>query len=132
MFYRKLRRFSHKVKSLFYDIKNGLSNIFRWIPTIWELRDWDAVYLYLIIAKHLKHVEDCIENYGSTVTAKKDARNIRIAKNLAKRLYENDYPYGDIKEAKTAKNYKRVKKLREYDKKLLFLYLKKYTDSWWD
>lgn len=80
-----------KIKDKYYSIKNGISNIIRWMPTIWRLRDWDAEYLYLLIYKHLSHVEDCLRYNGHGVNSIKDADRIRIAKNLAKRLYEHDY-----------------------------------------
>lgn len=80
-----------KIKDKYYSKKNGISNIIRWVPTIWKLRDWDAEYLYLLIYKHLSHVEDCLRHNGHGVNSVKDADKIKIAKNLAKRLYEQEY-----------------------------------------
>jgi hypothetical protein len=80
-----------KIKDKYYSIKNGISNVIRWAPTIWKLRDWDAEYLYLLIYKHLSHVEDCLRYNGHGVNSVKEADKVRIAKNLAKRLYEKEY-----------------------------------------
>lgn len=80
-----------KIKDKYYSIKNGISNIIRWVSTIWKLRDWDAEYLYLLIYKHLSHVEYCLRYYGHGVNSVKEADKVRIAKSLAKRLYEKDY-----------------------------------------
>lgn len=80
-----------KIKNKYYSIKNGISNMIRWTPVIWKLRDWDAEYLYLLIYKHLSHVEYCLRYYGHGVNSVKEADKVRIAKSLAKRLYEKDY-----------------------------------------
>lgn len=85
-----------KIKDKYYSIKNGISNIIRWVPTIWKLRDWDAEYLYLLIYKHLSHVEDCLRYNGHGVNSVKDADKIRIAKNLAKRLYKQEYVHNAL------------------------------------
>ncbi len=81
----------YKIKDKYYSIKNGISNIIKWIPTIWKIRDWDAEYLYVLIYKHLSHVENCLRYNGHGVNSIKDADRIKIAKNLAKRLYEQEY-----------------------------------------
>lgn len=80
-----------KIKNKYYSIKNGISNMIRWTPVIWKLRDWDAEYLYLLIYKHLSNVENCLRYNGHGVNSIKDANKVRIAKNLAKRLCEQDY-----------------------------------------
>ena len=81
----------YKIKDKYCSIKNGISNIIRWFPIIWEIRDWDAEYLYVLIYKHLSHVEDYLRYSGHRVNSIKNADRIKIAKNLAKRLYEHDY-----------------------------------------
>lgn len=96
----------NKIRDKYYSIKNGILNLIRWLPVIWQIRDWDAEYLYLLIYKHLSHVEDCIRN-GYGVNAVKKADKIRIAKNLAQRLYKQEYlqnalipverKYGEVK-----------------------------------
>jgi hypothetical protein len=80
-----------KIKNTYYNIKYGIENLVRWIPTIWQLRDWDAFYIYGLISKHLSHVEDCMRNYGNGINSIKYADQIRIAKNLSKRLYDDNY-----------------------------------------
>jgi hypothetical protein len=153
-----------KIKTIYYNIKNGISNIIRWIPVIWQLRDWDAGYLYVLIYKHLTHVESCLKNYGHGVNSPKYAKQVQVAKNLAKRLNEDDYlsnalipvkqKYGEAKihfekcdngqwwrmindepvENTQARHnaYEHEKYMKNQDKKLLFQYLYKYIDQWWD
>jgi hypothetical protein len=80
-----------RIKDIYYSIKHGIHNTIRWIPTIWILRDWDAEYLYLLIYKHLSHVENSIRNYGHGINYINDANRIRVVKNLAKRLWYEEY-----------------------------------------
>jgi hypothetical protein len=80
-----------RIRDFYYNCKNGIYNIFRWIPTIWQLRDWDAGFIYLLIYKQLSYVEDCLRNYGNSVNSTKYANQIRIAKNLIQRLWKDNY-----------------------------------------
>lgn len=80
-----------RIKETYYSVKNGVKNLIRWAPVIWKLRDWDAEYMYLLIYQHLSHVEDCLRFNGYGANAVKKTDKIRIAKNLAKRLYDKDY-----------------------------------------
>lgn len=109
----------HKIKDKYYIIKNGISNIIRWFPTIWQLRDWDAEYLYLLIYKHLSHVEDCLRYYGHGVNSIKDANKIKIAKNLAKRLYDQEYDFNAL--IPVEKKYGELKVKTEKDDKFPML-----------
>lgn len=153
-----------KIKTLYYNIKNGISNIIRWIPVIWQLRDWDANFIYVLIYKHLSHVEDCLKNYGNGVNSPKYTKQVQVAKNLAKRLNKDDYlsnalipveqKYGEpkvnfekcdngqwykmimdepIENTQARHNaYEHEKYMQNQDKELLFKYLYKYIDRWWD
>lgn len=81
----------NRIRNLYYDIKNSILNLIRWIPVIWKIRDWDANHLYLLIYTHLNHMEDCLRNYGNAIDSEKIADEIKVAKNLSKRLWEEDY-----------------------------------------
>lgn len=85
-----------RIKGLYYQFKYGICNIFKWMPTIWRLRDYDAGFLYLLIHKQLSYTEDCLRNYGISVNSIKYANQIRIAKNLAQRLYTDEYVHNAL------------------------------------
>lgn len=157
-------RLLKRIESFYYDCKNGIHNIIRWLPVVWELRDWDASGVYNLIHKHLNHVEDCLRNYGHGVNSINDADRIKIAKNLCQRLindehYDNaifpvEQKYGDLKwhsedsenkflkkivfdetenESKArSRAFKHAEQMRLRDKDMLFNYLNKYIDGWWD
>lgn len=133
----------YKIKDKYYSIKNGISNIIKWIPTIWKIRDWDAEYLYILIYKHLSHVEDCLRYNGHGVNSIKNADRIKIAKNLARRLYEQEYTSNALipveekdessEEIKArSKAYEHAEYMEKQDRKMLFVMLDKYMDKWWD
>lgn len=144
-----------KNKEKYYFIKNGLSSLIRWISVIWKIRDWNTEYTYLRIYKHLSHVKDCLRHDGYGANAVKKANKIRIAKYLAKRLYEEDYldnalrpvegKYGEAK-IRTENNdalpmYNKVifddtpevRKARDKAyKHAEYIMLNRYIDRWWD
>ncbi len=89
-----------RLKILYYNIRFSISSLIKWIPTIIKIRDWDAKFLYLLIYKHLEHLEKLIRYEGHHVNHIKDADRIKIAKNLAKRLYEDEYFCNELKPVK--------------------------------
>lgn len=114
-----------KIKYLYYDIKYGIENLIRWIPIVWKFREWDACYIYQMIYKHLSYVETCLREYGNGVNSINDANRIKVAKNLALRLWNDDYYNDDL-------DFKYVDYMKKQDKKMLYDYLNKYSDGWWD
>ena len=76
------------IKKLFHNIKN----IIRWLPIIWRDRDWDYGFIYEILYQKLKNMELFFRS--DKVYAKdalKFAHQIMVAKNLCKRLSEDNY-----------------------------------------
>jgi len=69
----------------------SIAKVFKWLPIIWKDRDWDQSYFWRIVEMKLSTMEDLFENYGSGANSKNDAKKIRIMKNLAKRMYDEDY-----------------------------------------
>ncbi len=62
------------------------------MPAIWRDRDWDYYYLYNILYYKLKHMEEHFNRDNPTiVNSKQYAKQIMVAKNLAKRLRDNNY-----------------------------------------
>lgn len=70
----------------------GIKNLIRWFPIVWKDRDFDYRYLYNILHKKLEHMEQFFEsNYAMSMDANKYAKQIMVAKNLAKRLAEESH-----------------------------------------
>lgn len=70
----------------------GVQNVIKWLPIIWHDVDCDYHYLYKILHFKLKNMQEYLESdYAVAADAKKTARQIMTAKNLCKRLIDDDY-----------------------------------------
>jgi len=79
----KIKRFVNKIKKVFY-----------WLPYIWKDEDWDYAYIYELLYAKLNRMDNYWENcddWIKTVTHEKEHRRIKVAKNLAKRLADDNY-----------------------------------------
>lgn len=93
-FIKDLVRLNHplnKIKGWFYDIKNGICNIFKWLPVIWKARDWDHAYIWNLLYHKLIFMESHHQKYNPFVSKHKTLHQIQIAKCLAGRLWKQDY-----------------------------------------
>lgn len=114
-------------KSLYYNIKYGIENIFIWLPIIWKDRNWDYIYIYLILQKKFELMENIHKN-SYCVNKEKTIRQLKIAKELCKRLSKESY----LTNKKDFENFLYNKYMKEQDKNYLFDILKKYINHWWD
>lgn len=81
-----------KLKLPFYKLRRGISNIIRYFPVIWSDEDYDYEPLYKLLYYKLKFMEDFYRSDKTySVDALKVADEIKICKNLSKRLYEDNY-----------------------------------------
>jgi hypothetical protein len=73
-------------------ILTRIKNLIKWLPIIWDDKQWDYYYFYKILYYKLKFMEEFWKS-DEPVSAKaeKTAKQIMVAKNLAKRLMENNY-----------------------------------------
>lgn len=78
--------------SWFYSFKHGIKNIIKWFPIIWNDRDYDEYYIYNILYHKFKSMEKFYLS-GDAYSAKATdvAKQLRVVKNLAKRLKEENY-----------------------------------------
>ena len=142
----------YKIKNIYYQLKN----VIKWLPIIWKDRDWDYGYFYRILYFKLKNME---KYFNHSLCAKERAKEIRIAKNLVKRLIDSNYlenammffdtKYGDKeiiilkdgaviwnKDKKMVEEFRKCSEHSNYlelqDKDYLFDYIKKHINGWWD
>lgn len=83
----RIREFKSKI----FGIKEGILNLIKWYNVIYYDRDFDQCYIYKILATKLEHMEDFFKNDAWSTKADKEAHRIMIAKNLAKRLSNENY-----------------------------------------
>lgn len=79
------------IETFFYNVRNGVENIKNWLHIIWEDRNWDHYYIYVVLRHKLHLMEKNIRENGCHVNANKDADNIKVCVNLLDRLIADDY-----------------------------------------
>lgn len=84
-----------KIRYKYLDIKNGITQVLKWLPTIYKDRDWDHTYFYIIISKKLELMIKTFENsYGKNyeyVGIEKDIEQMRLCKSTLDRIIEEEH-----------------------------------------
>jgi hypothetical protein len=79
------------IKNFFrYGIPCGVRNLIRWFPVIWNDRNWDQYYIYIILRKKLKLTEKTLRN-GHHLYADRTADQIKVCIFLLNRLIKDEY-----------------------------------------
>ena len=80
-----------KLKELYYNLKNGIVNLFVYFPVIFKTREYDFSFIYILLQFKLKQTRTYLEktNYISDIEIV--SKQIRICENLIERLLSNNY-----------------------------------------
>lgn len=73
------------------DICAGIYYVFKWLPVIWKDRQWDYVFILIILRHKLKMMRDFFNEDAIYVGADKDAKDMDLCIKLMNRLIEDDY-----------------------------------------
>jgi len=73
-----------------YKIPYGTKNLIRWFPTIWNDRNYDQYFIYVVLRKKLQLTEDCLRN-GCHLYAEKTADQVKICSHILDRLIKDEY-----------------------------------------
>lgn len=77
---------------MFYRLKQGMINLIKWIPIIWQDRDWDYHYIYKILHFKFKNMEEFMQSDKCwSANSDKTAKQIKISRLLLERLIKCDY-----------------------------------------
>jgi hypothetical protein len=104
----------------------GIKNCLTWFYIIWNDRQWDYGFFFILLEKKLALMEKhwtstSLCNYVGEAT---DLENIRKAREACKRLIKDDYwECGDFKEEA---------KIKQMDLNILFDTIKDHLLCWWD
>jgi hypothetical protein len=79
----------------------GIKNIFRWIPTLYQDRDWDSWHIYTILQKKIEYQRQEIINANRHTEIDRDNRDMTIALNLLERVKEEYYGMEDFDYSET-------------------------------
>lgn len=88
-------RFSFRryIPDFILDISTGISNIIKWIPTIYRDRNWDHNFIYEILKKKILFQRDYLVKNNRHMEIARDNRYMTLALNLIERLQESFYEY---------------------------------------
>ena len=87
-----LKRYWRAIRYFPCDVRVGVSNLIRWVPVIWQDRDWDHHYFYDMMYHKLKYMEEFLTSDKTVAMHRpKHLRQLKIAKNLAKRIVDDEY-----------------------------------------
>jgi hypothetical protein len=114
---------------LLKSIKQGIVNIIRWIPVVWEDNDWDWYYLSRVMEYKLRKMSKSFKKEGVSVEADKCAKEMLICAELLKRLMKDDI--GDLG-GFTRRNVARHEIRMQEWQRMLGRYIGKYLRNWWD
>ena len=80
----------------------GIKNIFRWMPTLYQDKDWDHWYIYNILQKKIEFQRKEIIYANRHMRVDCDNRDMTIVLNLIERVKEDYYgtEYLDYEESK--------------------------------
>ena len=50
-----MESFFEKIKTIFYSLIYGIKNCIKWFPIVWKDRNWDELYIYMLLQFKLKN-----------------------------------------------------------------------------
>ena len=110
-----------------------IQNVLRWIPIIWNDRDWDYYHIYEILKQKLKHVEQHTVKNGNFVDSDKDIQNLRTAIDMIDKV-QNEYYLEKYLSSPDWEKEDIGKAVKDHDKarRELFRFLSNNIERWWD
>lgn len=82
-------RMRDKIVRILYNLKNGVRNLWKWLPLVWNDRPWDYVFILKALRFKLDETQKCID--GSFVGSEEEAKKIRSLIEAIDRIVEDDY-----------------------------------------
>jgi hypothetical protein len=73
------------------EVIDGLSNIVRWIPTLYRDRDWDDSFILTILQKKIEHQREYLSKYSWSVDSERYMRDMTRVLNLIERVKKEHY-----------------------------------------
>ena len=87
---------NNNLSRIFYNVKNGLRNLWKWRSVVWNDRPWDYVYIFKALRFKLDETQRCID--GTFVGSEEEAAKIRSLIEAIDRILEDDYVSEEYKE----------------------------------
>lgn len=119
----------HRISTAWYNLKYGLQNLWRWHRVIWEDRDWDYMYLLIVMKKKIEQMETTERKWSLHASAPCHAQQLRVCRLLIDRIEQNDYGCLPFKKIRTS--WRHEDYMRKQDFNLLFKIMNTYIQEWW-
>jgi hypothetical protein len=78
----ELKRLKNKFRIPFRDFRDGMRNLYRWIPVIWKTKDWDRSFLLEMMIRKLRYHRDYQAKHGHIA----EPRNSEIVRSMSECL----------------------------------------------
>ena len=125
----------NKITYFLTDIKDGLQNLWDYLPLIWKDRDWDHAFLDRLLIFKLKRMENHHRNHCHIIRDwERIADELMVARIALERIDKDEYPgflkylaVGDVDIKETQKDVRMAKA----DLELFCKYFLKYSRGWW-
>ena len=75
----------------FKDFVDGVTNIIRWIPTLYRDRDWDDFYITKILQKKIEFQREHLVKHNRHLSIPQDNRDMTWVLNLIERKHQDYY-----------------------------------------
>ena len=82
--------FLMKILDFLNGVETGVKNLYFWIPTIWNDRDWDYSYIYTILERKIYLQREYIVSNNRHTSVSMDNRDMTIVLNLIDKV-KNEY-----------------------------------------
>lgn len=79
------------MKDFFKQTKQGIKNLWYWLPIIWKDRDWDSHYIFEVLKHKLKAQAKYIGDNDRHTRAQQDASRMRICVRLIEKVQDEAY-----------------------------------------
>lgn len=80
-----------KTPNFIRNFFKGIKNLIVWFPIIWKDRDFDYIYLLIIMRKKLELMEHLFKYDSYKLNSKKDAEEIEQCINYLNNIINDDY-----------------------------------------
>ena len=104
-----------------YDLPRFLTNFWAYKDILWYDKDYDYLYLCLMLNRKFSRMADHFQRSQVTVSWEKNVKDLRICANLCKRLKEDHYKFKQM-----------INNVPDNDKKLLGKIVGRRLNNWWD
>ena len=79
------------IRNAYRNCRNGITNLWKWAPVIWQDRDWDHYYIYAVLIHKLEKQATYIQKNGFHVEARRDAEKMFLCAKLARMQQQEFY-----------------------------------------